>query len=122
MANRPNISTARFKKLTPIKDTVLVHGMDFNERKLMSGIIVPDDDMKSAGIRPRWAQVYQVGPEVEDVKVGQYIMIAHGRWSRGQTIEDAEGEKVIRKVDPKDILLVSDEPIDDKTMSNAVQS
>jgi hypothetical protein len=35
-----------------------------------------------------------------EVKVGQYIMIAHGRWSRGQAIEDEEGEKVIRKVDP----------------------
>lgn len=116
MANRRNLSTAKITKLKPIKDTILVHGMEFNERLSRGGLILPDDDMKSAGIRPRWAQVYQVGPEVEDVKAGQYIMVAHGRWSRGQTIEDDEGEKVIRKVDPKDILLVSDEPIDDYTM------
>ena len=45
-------------------------------------------------------------------------MIAHGRWSRGQTIEDDEGEKVIRKVDPNDILLVSEEYVNDYTMTD----
>jgi hypothetical protein len=47
-------------------------------------------------------------------------MIAHGRWSRGQTIEDEDGEKIIRKVDPNDILLVSEEKISDYTMSDKV--
>ena len=78
-----------------------------------------NDDMKSAGIRPRWAQVYAVGPKSkEDIKVGDYVMIAHGRWSRGQTIEDSEGEKVIRKVDPNDILLISETPVNDYTMTD----
>ena len=45
-------------------------------------------------------------------------MIAHGRWSRGMTIEDSEGEKIIRKVDPNDILLISETPVQDYTMTD----
>jgi co-chaperonin GroES (HSP10) len=104
------------------KGTILVHGMEFKERLSRGGLILPDDDMKSSGIRPRWAEVYAVGPDIYDVKPGQYIMIAHGRWSRGQAIEDEEGEKVIRKVDPNDILLISDEPVNDYTMSDKISA
>jgi hypothetical protein len=45
-------------------------------------------------------------------------MITHGRWTRGIKIEDENGEQIIRKVDPNDILLVSDEPVADYTMSD----
>lgn len=120
MANQVHATKAKVNKLTPLKDTILVHGMEFRERISRGGLILPDDDMKSSGIRPRWAQVYAVGPEVTDVKVGQYIMIAHGRWSRGIAIEDEDGEKTIRKVDPNDILLISDEPVQDYTMSDKI--
>lgn len=118
MANQAHKVVYRFNKLTPLKDTILVHGMEFNERITRSGIILLDDDMKGSGIRPRWAQVYAVGPDVTDVKVNDYILIAHGRWSRGQAIEDETGEKTIRKVDPSDILLISDEPVEDYTISD----
>jgi co-chaperonin GroES (HSP10) len=120
MSNRRNLTVTSVKKIRPLKDTILVYGMEFKERLSRGGLILPDDDMKSSGIRPRWAQVYAIGPDVKDVEVGQYIMIAHGRWSRGQTIEDDEGEKVIRKVDPNDILLISDEKVNDYTMSDKV--
>ena len=120
MANQVHATKAKVNKLTPLKDTILVHGMEFRERISRGGLILPDDDMKSSGIRPRWAQVYAVGPEVRDVNVGQYIMIAHGRWSRGIAIEDEDGEKTIRKVDPNDILLISDEPVQDYTMSDKI--
>ena len=76
--------------------------------------------MKSSGIRPRWGKVYAIGPEQKDIQVGQYILISHGRWTRGIKIDDGTGEKVIRKVDNKDILLISDEPVNDSTMSDKV--
>ena len=47
-------------------------------------------------------------------------MISHGRWTRGIDIEDETGKKTIRKIDPNDILLVSDEPVNDDTMSDKV--
>jgi len=55
-----------------------------------------------------------VGPDQKDVSVGQWILMEHGRWTRGIKIEDDEGEKIIRKVDTKCMLMVSDEaPPDD---------
>ena len=122
MANIPHLTNSKItrSKFKVLKDTILVHGMEFKERLSQGGLILLDDDMKSQGIRPRWAQVYAIGPEVKDIKVDDYIMIAHGRWSRGQAIEDDEGEKVIRKVDPNDILLISNTPVNDYTMSDKV--
>ena len=119
MAEKRNLSVAKFDNFQAIGDHILVYGMEFRERLSRGGIIMINDDMKSAGIRPRWARVYAVGPKSkEDIKVGDYIMIAHGRWSRGMTIEDSEGEKTIRKVDPNDILLISETPVNDYTMTD----
>jgi co-chaperonin GroES (HSP10) len=110
----------RIKSLTPLNDTVIVSDMQFDERITHGGIVLLNDDMKSAGIRPRWARVYAVGPKQKDIQVGQYILISHGRWTRGIKIVDDSGEKVIRKVDTNDVLMVSDEPVYDETLSDKV--
>ena len=112
----------KVQSLRPLKDTVLVTDMVFKERKLNSGLILLNDNGTTAGIRPRWGRIYAVGPEQKDYSVGDWICVAHGRWTRGVEIEDAEGTVItIRKVDPKDILLISDEQPSDDTMSDAVQ-
>jgi hypothetical protein len=108
--------------LRTLKDHVLVADMNFKERKLSSGIYLLNDDGRGAGIRPRWARVYATGPEQSDITVGQWILVAHGRWTRGVTIEDQSGEVTIRRIDPNDILLVSDtDPGGDDTVSEATQ-
>jgi len=108
--------------LRALHDSVIVADMSFKEtRTLSSGIILPQDDGKASGIRPRWGQIYAVGPEQQDVMPGQWVCVAHGRWTRGLDIEDHGGTKTIRKIDPNDILLVSDEPPgSDDTISEAV--
>ena len=106
--------------LRPLNDTVIVSEMDFTGRKLSSGIVLLGDDGKSEGIRSRWARVFAIGPEQKDVRVGEWICVAHGRWSRGIEIEDETGTHTIRKVDNKDILLSSDDKPDDDTLSSAV--
>ncbi len=113
-------SPHKVKKILPLRDSIIVSDMTFEERISNGGIIILNDDMKSSGIRPRWAKVYAVGPDQKDVKVGQYILISHGRWTRGIKIEDDEGVRTIRKVDNNDILMVSDEPVNDQTMSDKV--
>jgi len=108
--------------LRALNDHVLVADMNFKERKLSSGIYLLNDDGRGAGIRPRWARVYATGPEQQDITVGQWILVAHGRWTRGVTIEDQSGEVTIRRIDPDDILLVSDtDPGGDDTVSEATQ-
>lgn len=107
--------------IRPLRDTVLVTDMNFEFRVTTSGIILPSDDAKDSGIRPRWAKVYAVGPEQLDVQAGQWILVSHGRWTRGIDIVDSSGvRKTIRKVDNNDILLISDEPVTDDTMGDKV--
>ncbi len=114
------ISKVKVEKLIPLRDTILVSDMEFSERITRAGLIILNDDMKSGGIRPRWAKVYAIGDEVTNVEVGQWILVSHGRWTRGITLDAPEGEIVIRKVDNKDILLLSNELVQDETMSDKV--
>jgi co-chaperonin GroES (HSP10) len=111
------------KQLRPLKDTVLVADMVFDERRLSSGIVLLNDNGTTAGIRPRWGKIYAVGPDQQEFYPGQWICVAHGRWTRGVEIEDAEGTQItIRKIDPADVLLVSDEQPSDDTLSDAIQA
>ena len=109
------------RQFRPLNDHVIVTEMNFSGCTLSSGVILLGDNGKSDGIRPRWGQVYAIGPEQREVKVGQWICVAHGRWTRGVEIEDETGKHTIRRIDHKDILLVSDEePGPDDTISDAV--
>lgn len=112
----------KIKQLIPLGDNIIVSEMNFKERLTSSGLILLGDDAKTSGIRPRWAQVYAIGPQQSDVKIGEWVLVAHGRWTRGLEIEDDSGPLTIRKIDPKDILLVSNERPNDDTMSDAVQA
>ena len=95
--------------IQPLKKRVLVSDMHFGERKSAGGIILMDDEGSEGGIHPRWAKVYAVGDQQEDVKVGEWVMVAHGRWSRGFKVKKDGVELEVRMIDENDILLVSDD-------------
>jgi co-chaperonin GroES (HSP10) len=107
-------------KIRPLNRVVIVRDMAFDQRVTSSGIVLLNDNGTSMGIRPRWGQVYATGPDQTDVQVGQWICVAHGRWTRGIEIEDEQGRHTLRRIDPEDILLVSDTQPQDDTMSSAV--
>jgi hypothetical protein len=108
-------------QLQPIRDWVIVTDMVFDQRITSSGLILLNDNGTGLGIRPRWGQVYATGPDQQDVQTGQWICVAHGRWTRGIEVEDESGEKTVRRIDPKDILLVSDKmPGIDETLGDAI--
>jgi len=110
----------RRKQLRPLNDSVIVDEMVFDERITTGGIVLLNDNGKSTGIRPRWGKVYAVGPEQQDVAVGDWVCVAHGRWTRGIDIEDESGKHTLRRVDPKDILIQTDEQPNDETFSTAI--
>ena len=110
----------KIKSFRALRDYVIVSEMNFDQKLSHGGIIIPSSDGKLEGIHARWARVYAIGPNQKDVKVGQYVCVSHGRWSRGLDIEDTEGKKTIRRVDNKDILLVSDTPMSDETIGNSL--
>ena len=95
--------------ITPLKKRVLVSDMHFGETKTAGGIILTDDDGTESGIHPRWAKVYAVGKEQDDVRIGQWLLIAHGRWSRALKVKKQGTELEVRMIDENDILLVSDD-------------
>lgn len=107
-------------QIQAIKSDVIVTDMIFDERISRGGIVLLNDNGTTKGIRPRWGQIYAVGPAQQDVQVGQWVCVAHGRWTRGLDIEDESGKRTIRKIDPKDILLVADEKPMDTTFSDAI--
>jgi co-chaperonin GroES (HSP10) len=103
--------THPLSNFTPHPDKVFVADLERGERKSRGGIIITDDDMKDYGIRPRWGQVKVVGANVEDVKVGDWVLVEHGRWTFGLPFEDETGKTIkIHHIDfPDAVLLVSEE-------------
>jgi co-chaperonin GroES (HSP10) len=107
-----NLNTEDDMKLKPIHNKVIVTDLQHGEQTTKSGLIILDDSTTDAGdrgIKPRWAKVYATGPEQKDVKVGDWILLEHGRWSLGQDL-DIEGEDKLRiwLADHEAILAVSD--------------
>ena len=94
--------------VTAIGDKVLVSEMDFGEQVTASGLIISGDDGKTRGIYPRWGKVYSKGPKNTDpYEAGDWILIEHGRWTRGITMGDGHE---VRMVENKAILAWNNEP------------
>jgi hypothetical protein len=109
----------QIKSIRAKHNEVIVRDMDFEDRKLASGILLVNDNYKSEGIRPRWGQIYVVGPKQTRFKPGQWICVSHGRWTRGSKVDINGEEMVIRRVDLDEVLLVADELPLDETMGLA---
>ena len=110
-------------EIRPLRNNIIVSDMSFEGRQLSSGIVLLGDDGKTDGIRPRWARVFAVGPEQHDIRVGQWVLVEHGRWSRGTKIFREGQELTIRRADPEAIIFVSNtEPEKIDTLSTAVHA
>ena len=79
----PVLNTRVEGEFKPLRDGILVRNMEFGEQRTESGLIIASDDGKTSGIHPRWGEVIAVGNEQQDVQVGQFVLVSHGRWSRG---------------------------------------
>lgn len=96
--------------INPLHNKVLVSDLERGVAVTSGGIVIPDDDMTTRGIRERWAKVWKVGPEVDDLKPGQWVLIEHGRWSPKMKFSLPEGDIDLWQIDyPAAILLVGDE-------------
>lgn len=97
--------------LHAVGNRVLVRDMYFGEQTTKSGLIIKDDNGSTRGIYPRWGKVYAKGPENSDeYSVGDWILIEHGRWTRGIVLEQQDGNKIeVRMVETESILAYSNE-------------
>lgn len=116
-------ATNEIDGIRALHDHVIVRDMSFDVRQLASGIVLLGDDGKTDGIRPRWAQVYAVGPDQQDIAVDQWVLIEHGRWTRGLKVAIQGEEFVIRRADPNGIIFAQDQqPESMETISTAVHA
>ena len=54
--------------------------------------------------------MYAKGPTNDEVyNIGDWVLVMHGRWTRGLTLDDGAGEKQVRMVENESILAYSDE-------------
>lgn len=108
-------------KILPIKDRILVTDMEFGEEKTTSGIIIQNLNGKTEGIKARWGKVWAIGPEQKDVKVGEWVCVAHGRWTRGIKVTDHDGSEItIRRIDNEEILIVTDQKPEDVQVGTGI--
>jgi|TARA_B110000305_G_C19311354_1_gene574134 co-chaperonin GroES (HSP10) len=112
-----NINTIKSNGLRAIGNRVLVTDMHFGEQTTQSGLIISSDDGTERGIYPRWAKVLHKGPENNDTyDIGHWILIEHGRWTRGMNIE-VEGEQLeVRMVETESVLAYANEKPDGLTI------
>jgi hypothetical protein len=97
-------------KVRAVSNRVLVSDMYFGEQTTVSGIVLTTDDGKTRGIYPRWAKVHCKGPSNTDpYEVGQWILIEHGRWTRGFKVDEGNGELELRMIDADCVLAYADE-------------
>ena len=101
---------ARHMQVRPLPKDLLGINMDMGEMKTAGGIVIQSDDGKAHGVKPRWAEVYKVGDKCDlDVKIGQWVLIEHGRWTRKIKINDGDGDKEFQKVETTAVIAVADE-------------
>ena len=107
-------------EIKPILDRVIVRDMHFKEIKTPGGIIMISDDGTDLGIKPRWGKVVAKGEDNKDeYNVGDWILIEHGRWSRGYAVDMGEDDPVVlRTVDAACVLLWSNEEPKDMSYQN----
>jgi co-chaperonin GroES (HSP10) len=71
-----------------------------------SGIIISSQASDQANL-PRWGKVTAVGPNVTDVRVGEFVLIEPGMWTQG--FKTVDGQQ-LWKTDEEKVLAVSDQP------------
>jgi co-chaperonin GroES (HSP10) len=105
-------------EIRALKGKVLVTDLERGST-VVDGIIIPDDNGKSEGIRPRWGKVYALGSDVKDIKVGQWILVENHRWTRMIKFKDDNNNDVsIWGVEwPQAVMLVSDDEPERATWS-----
>ena len=109
-----NLVSIHAQDIRAVGNRVIVSDMHFGEQKTRGGIIIRDDDGTSRGIYPRWGKVFRKGPKnSEPYEEGQWVLVEHGRWTRGLSITIGDVERTLRMVEAESILGYSENQPED---------
>lgn len=96
------------KIIRPLRERVIAELKGLGGRYTAAGVFIPDENRKDSGIRARWALVHYTGEGQNDVRVGEYVLVAHGRWSREFDVEHEGRQVKMVMIDTKEMLAVYD--------------
>ena len=116
MPAKHQISGTEFR---PLHKNVFVTLLDSGPHKTSGGIIIPDDNLTERGIRDRWGKVCAIGPEIDDLYIGEWVLVKHGRWTLGIEMNINGSRQTVWRIEyPDAILLISsDDPREVKPTS-----
>ena len=103
-------------RIKATRDKILAEMIDKpgEEKTSKGGIIMKEKDATEAAVRPRWFKVYSVGSGIDWIKEGEYVMVAHGRWSNGLKIDE---NLKLYLIDNEECLAVNDtNPMDNNNI------
>lgn len=89
-----------------IRDNILCINADFGDYVSEAGLIIKSNIKDSQGITPRWMQVFEIGPEINWLQSGQWVLVEYGRWTESIEMQDDrfdtdDNKMDVWKVDPK---------------------
>ena len=98
-------------KLKPLPGRLYCKALETGLRTSAGGIVLTDDNSATSGaggVRPRWFQVVNVNIDtnLDDIKIGDYVLVEHGRWSRRFSGTDIDNYSIVEE---KAVLLVSED-------------
>ena len=101
-------------RVKAIRDNILCINADFGDYISEAGLIIKSNIKDSQGITPRWMQVFEIGPEINWLQSGQWVLVEYGRWTESIEMQDDrfstdDNKMDVWKVDPKGCLAVADE-------------
>ena len=99
-------------KITPLRGKITAQLLEDPRKETVTktGVILLADNATEGGMKPRWFKALSVHPEEKDVNEGDYILVAHGRWSREYKRENKDGEtEVLIIVESESVLGINDE-------------
>lgn len=95
----------RSVKAMPGKILAIMIDKPGEERKTAGGIILNETDGTETAVRPRWFKTYSVGRDIDWIKPDTYVLVDHGRWSRGMEVDK---DLRLHLLDNKDCLATSE--------------
>lgn len=90
-------------KIVCMPNTLYVEKIEYGERKTKNGIILMKEQMDHYGnfTHPRWAKVLYKADNIDNINVGDWILMKHGHWSISMLMEIHNEPKKLWYISPK---------------------
>ena len=117
------MGTNQYPKADDIKaigNRVIVSDMEFGEQVTKGGIIIPSDDGTRGIYSQDGVKVFRKGPRTMTHEQGQWILVEHGRWTRGLSRILGDEDMTLRMVEAESIPGTMKDPIDFTDMNTVM--